>query len=388
MHGNTEKRGRRNISVSPYYQVSELKIMMADLRYWIALSVVPDIGPVYARKLLSMFKTPEKIFDAEMDDLLSLEGIGINRAKSIKEFSLWEVVDKQIKVLEEKDINIVSLHGFSYPEMLREIEDAPVVLYMKGDLQPQDRYAIAIVGSRKPTPYGTSVAENISGELASMGFTIVSGMARGIDSISHKGALRAGGRTIAALGSGLDVPYPSENKGLMDKIAVSGCVISEFPPGTSPDRENFPRRNRIISGLSLGVLVIEATSDSGSLITTGYALEQGREVFAVPGNITASNSVGTNELIKRGAILTRRAEDIVEELAPVLKGFIRSKEKAKIEVTDEEKNLCNILSGEPKHIDSISRESGLPTSKVLEILLGLELKGAIKQTMGNRFCLV
>src|SRR4030042_5576587 len=210
--------------------------MMADLRYWIALSLVPDIGPVHARKLLSLFKTPEKIFDAGMDDLLSLEGIGINRAKSIKEFSLWEVVDNQIEVLEEKGINVAGLHGFSYPEMLREIEDAPVVLYMKGDLQPQDKYAIAIVGSRKPTPYGTSVAENISGELASVGFTIVSGMARGIDSISHKGALRAGGRTIAALGSGLDVPYPSENKGLMDKIAVSGCVISEFPPGTSPDR--------------------------------------------------------------------------------------------------------------------------------------------------------
>jgi len=362
--------------------------MMADPRYWIALSAVPDIGPVFAKKLLSLFKTPERIFDAEIDDLLSLEGIGINRAKNIKEFSLWEIVDKQIKVLEKKGINVVSLHDSFYPEMLREIEDAPVVLYMKGDIQPQDRYAIAIVGSRKPTPYGTSVAENISGELASMGFTVVSGLARGIDSTSHKGALRAGGRTLAVLGSGLDVPYPSENRGLMDKIAGSGCVISEFPPGTSPDKENFPRRNRIISGLSLGVLVIEATSDSGSLITAGCALEQGREVFAIPGNITASTSEGTNELIRRGAILTRRAEDIVEELAPVLKGFIRSKEKAKIEVTNEEENLCNFLSGEPKHIDIISRECGLPTSKALEILLSLELKGAIRQTMGNRFYLI
>lgn len=368
--------------------VSELKIMMADLRYWIALSAVPDIGPVFAKKLLSLFKTPERIFDAEMDDLLSLEGIGINRAKNIKEFSLWKIVDKQIKVLEKEGIDVLSLYDSFYPEMLREIEDAPVVLYMKGDIQPQDRYAIAVVGSRKPTPYGTSVAENISGELVSMGFTVVSGLARGIDSISHKGALRAGGRTIAVLGSGLDVPYPSENRGLMDKIAGSGCVISEFPPGTSPDKENFPRRNRIISGLSLGVLVIEATSDSGSLITAGYALEQGREVFAIPGNITALTSEGTNELIRRGAILTRRAEDIVEELAPVLKGFIRSKEKAKIEVTNEEKNLCDLLSGEPKHIDIISRESGLPTSKALEILLSLELKGAIRQTMGNRFYLI
>lgn len=365
-----------------------MNIMTSDLRYWVALSALPDIGPVLSRKLLSLFKTPEGIFGAEIEDLLSLDGIGINRAKNIKEFTHWDIVDNQVKVLKNAGITIVNLHNPLYPEMLREIEDAPVVLYTKGDVQQQDRYAIAIVGSRKPSPYGTSVAESIAGELASMGFTIVSGMARGIDSISHRGALRVGGRTIAVLGSGLDVPYPSENRGLMDKITDCGCVISEFPPGTPPDKENFPRRNRIISGLSLGILVIEATSDSGSLITAGYALEQGREVFAVPGNITSPASEGTNELIKRGAILTRKANDIIEELAPVLKGFIRSREKSKIEVTDEEKILCNFLSGEPKHIDSISRESGLPTSKVLELLLGLELKGAIRQTTGNRFLLI
>jgi DNA processing protein len=360
---------------------------MSDLRYWVALSTLSDIGPVLSRKLLSLFKTPERIFTAGMGDLFSLEGIGINRAKNIKEFSQWELIEKQIKVLEKKGINVVTLNSSSYPEMLGEIEDAPIILYMKGDIEPQDKYAIAIVGSRKPNPYGASVAEKISEELSSIGFTIVSGMARGIDSISHKGALRMGGRTIAVLGSGPDVPYPAENKGLMDKIADSGCVISEFPPGTSPDRENFPRRNRIISGLSLGVLVVEATADSGSLITAGYALEQGREVFAIPGNITAPTSVGTNELIKKGAILTRRAEDIVEELAPVLKGFIKSKEKAKIEITDEEENLCNLLSGEPKHVDIISRDGRLPTSKVLEILLRLELKGVVRQTTGNRFYL-
>jgi DNA processing protein len=365
-----------------------MKIMTSDLRYWVALSALPDIGPVLSRKLLSLFKTPEGIFHADIDDLLSLEGIGINRAKNIREFSHWDIVDNQVKALKNTGMTIVNLHDPSYPEMLKEIEGAPIVLYAKGDLQQQDRYAIAIVGSRKPSPYGTSVAESIAEELASMGFTIVSGMARGIDSTSHKGALRAGGRTIAVLGSGLDVPYPSENRGLMDKITCSGCVISEFPTGTPPDKENFPRRNRIISGLSLGILVIEAASGSGSLITAGYALEQGREVFAVPGNITSHVSEGTNELIKRGAILTRKADDIIEELAPVLKGFIRSREKLKIEVTDEEKNLCNFLSGDPKHIDIISRESGLPISKALELLLGLELKGAIRQTAGNRFLLI
>ncbi len=360
---------------------------MQDLRYWVALTELEDVGPVLSKKLLSIFETPERIFRAELSDLLSVEGIGINRAKNIKEFPFWKNVDRHLKVLEEKDIKVVDINNPAYPEMLKQIEDAPVVLYVKGEINPQDRYAIAIVGSRKPTPYGITVAENISEELASMGFTIVSGMARGIDAISHKGAIRGGGRTIAVLGSGIDIPYPAENKGLMDKIASSGYIVSEFPPGTLPDKENFPRRNRIISGLSFGVLVIEATSDSGSLITAGYALEQGREVFAVPGNITSKASAGTNELLKRGAVLTRNAEDIVRELAPLLKGFIRSREKTKIELSDEEKRFCNYLTGEPKHVDNISRESGLPPSKVLEILLRLELKGVIRQTTGNRFYL-
>ncbi|MDH5203020.1 MAG: DNA-processing protein DprA [Nitrospirota bacterium] len=360
---------------------------MSELKYWIALSMLSDVGPVVSRKLLSVFKTPERIFTAGIDDLLSVDGVGIHRANNIKGFSSWKDVEKRIHVLEKRGIKAVGFGESSYPEMLRETEDAPVVIYMKGDIQSQDRYAIAIVGSRKPTPYGTSVTENISESLATMGFTIVSGMARGIDAISHKGALRVGGRTIAVLGSGLDRPYPPENKGLMDKIVSSGCVISEFPPGTPPDKENFPRRNRLISGLSLGVLVIEATSDSGSLITAGYALEQNREVFAVPGNITSPTSEGTNELIKRGAMLTRKADDVVEELAPVVKGFIKSKEKAKMEVTDEEMNLCNMLTGEPKHVDAISRESRLPSSKVLGILLGLELKGIVRQTTGKRFYL-
>ncbi len=360
---------------------------MSDLRYWIALSMLPEIGPVGARRLLSVFGSPEKIFVAGLDDLLKIEGIGINRAKNIKTFSSWQDIEKQMRIAEQKGINVISLDNPSYPEMLREIDDAPVVLYLKGEVQPHDKYAIAVVGSRKLTHYGASIAENISEELASMGFTIISGMARGIDSLSHKGALKVGGRTIAVLGSGIDIPYPPENKTLLDKVVHSGCVMSEFPPGTPPEKENFPRRNRLISGLSLGVLVIEASADSGALITARYAMEQGREVFAVPGNVTSSHSSGTNDLIKKGAILARNAEDIVEELAPVLKGFIRSRDKVKIEVTDEEKNLCSLLSGEPKQIDDISRECGLPASKVLGILLGLELKGAVRQIIGKRFYL-
>lgn len=360
---------------------------MLDIKYWIALSMVSDIGPIGAGKLLAAFGKPENIFSANFDELTAVDGIGTQRAKNIKVFSSWKEVEENIKVIEKSGIKVVLIGDPSYPAMLKETGDAPVILYTKGDILPQDKFAIAIVGSRKLTHYGAAAAENISQELAYMGFTVVSGMARGVDSISHRGALKAGGRTLAVLGSGPDVPYPPENKALMEKIAESGCVISEFPPGTPPDKENFPKRNRLISGLSLGVLVIEAAADSGALITARYALEQGREVFAIPGNITSSNSEGTNELIKRGAVLTRKAEDIVVELAPVLKGFIRSRDKIKIEITDEEKGICSLLSGEPKQIDVIFRECGLPASKALGILLGLELKGAVKQITGKRFYL-
>jgi DNA processing protein len=360
---------------------------MSDLRYWIALSMLPEVGPVGAGKLLSAFGTPEKVFDAHMKDLLAVDGIGISRARSIAEFSLWDAVEKQIEVIDREGIQAVHIGDSAYPDMLKEIADPPVVVYVRGDIRPQDRYAIAIVGSRNLTHYGEAVAEKISEELACMGFTIVSGMARGVDSISHRSAIKSGGRTIAVLGSGVDVPYPPENRALMKRIIEAGYVMSELPPGSPPDKENFPKRNRLISGLSLGVLVVEATSKSGALITARCALDQGREVFSVPGSVISSNSEGTNELIKKGACLTRKAEDILAELAPVLKGFIRSRDKVKIEVTEDEGKLCSLLSGEPKQVDMISRESGLPASKVLAVLLGLELKGAVKQIMGKRFYL-
>jgi DNA processing protein len=216
-------------------------------------------------------------------------------------------------------------------------------------------------------------------------------MARGIDSASHKGALRTNGRTIAVLGSGIDVPYPRENKKLMEAIISSGAVISEFPLGAAPLREHFPRRNRIISALSLGVLVIEATVDSGSLITVGYALEQGKEVFALPGNITSTNSKGTNNLIKKGAKLVESSEDIIEEISMQIKGLLKEKrsisEKKLPSMTDEEKKLYSLLDSEPKHIDSIIRHTEMLSSKVLSLLLSLELKGIVRQAEGKRFFL-
>jgi len=360
---------------------------MSDIKYWIALSMVPEVGPVRARKLLSVFKNPERVFSADTEELLGQAEMPGGVAKNIREFSSWSSAEQHAEELERKGMKAISLRDPLYPEMLREIMDAPVLIYAKGDVQPDDRFAVAVVGSRKMTHYGSAVAERISGDLASIGFTIVSGLARGIDSQAHKGALKSGGRTIAVLGSGIDVPYPPENSTLMEKISESGCAISEFPPGTTPERENFPRRNRLISGLSLGVLIIEATSDSGSLITARYAAEYGREVFAVPGSIHSHNSDGTHSLIREGAVLVRNAQDIVNELAPVLKGFIKLKDKVKVEVNSDEKILCNLLTLEPKQIDLISRESGWPASRVLGVLLGLELKGAVKQITGKRFYL-
>lgn len=361
---------------------------MSDTKYWIALTEVPDIGPVTAKKLLAIYKTPEAIFSAPYKELCSIDIINKKRAKNIKEYSGWKEIDSQLEKLDIKGIKIVTFNDKDYPETLRNIDDAPIALYIKGEIQMEDKFAIAVVGSRKYSFYGRFTAEKLSSELSSMGFTIVSGMARGIDTLAHTAAIKSGGRSIAVLGSGIDVPYPPENKGLMEKISESGYVMSEFSPGTQPDRENFPRRNRLISGLSLGVLVVEAASDSGSLITASCAAEQGKEVFAVPGNINSVNSAGTNELIKNGAKLVQNVGDIIEELAPVLKGFIKTKEKVRVELSDEERRLCDIMTAEPRHVDMLSRESGMPVSKMLGILLSLELKGVAKQTEGKKFFLV
>lgn len=360
---------------------------MPEIRGWIGLSLVPEVGPVMAKKLLAAFRSPENIFAAGVKDLLSVKGMSREKAENIKGFQLWGRVETYMKVMENRGIRAAGYNDLAYPEVLREVDGAPVVLYMKGDYQPEDRFGIAVVGSRKHTHYGEIVARKVSAELASAGFTIISGLARGVDTLAHLSALASGGRTIAALGSGLDVSYPPENTGLMERIAESGCVMSEFPPGTLPNKENFPRRNRLISGLSLGVLVIEATVDSGSLITAEYALEQNREVFAVPGNITSLNSEGTNRLIRQGAKMVLGSDDIIEELAPVLKGFIRAEKRKTVDLSDEESMLCNTLTGEPKHIDLLSRESALPVHKILEVLLSLELKGVVRQSSGKRFYL-
>ena len=281
-----------------------------------------------------------------------------------------------------------------YPELLRAIYDPPAVLYCDGSVEPGDRQAVAIVGSRQATPYGLRITETLAGELSALGFTILSGFARGIDAAAHRAALAAGGRTIAVLGCGLDVDYPPGHASLHAEIAGSGAVLTEFAPGTPPRATNFPRRNRIISGLALGVVVVEAADDSGSLITARLALEQGREVFAVPGPIDVPTSQGPHGLLKQGATLVETVDDIVEELLPQLDRPLQTLKTEPIAALPEhvalspsERTVLDVMSREPLHLDDLTERSRLTTPAVAAILLGLELKALVKQLPGQRYCL-
>jgi len=361
---------------------------MEEIHFLVALSLINEIGPISQKALVKKFGSAEKVFCVSKDELVSVNKIGNTKAEAILNFNKWDKVKKIVENCKKEGIKIVSINDKNYPEPLREIEDAPFLIFKKGELVKEDIFAIAVVGSRKPTKYGLRVTDMIVGELVEAGFTIISGMARGIDTEAHKAAVLRKGRTIAVLGSGIDVPYPAENYFLMKKIEKIGAIITEFPLGTKPEKGNFPRRNRIISGLSMGVLVVEASSDSGALITARHALQQNKEVFAVPGMITSNTTKGTHMLLKEGAVLVESAEDIIKELAPRLKGFINEKKKKDIILSKEEETVIKHLTKEPIHIDILTRESHLPLNKLLSILTGLELKGVVKQTEGKRFYLL
>lgn len=298
-------------------------------------------------------------------------------------------MEDEIRKIKDDGIRLVHLDHPDYPERLKNIYDPPLYFYMKGSLVQDDGNAIAIVGSRRPTPYGMRVADMLASELASAGFTITSGMARGIDSVAHRAALKSGGRSIAVLGCGIDVVYPRENCDLMSDIAKSGAVMSEFPMGSRPDKKKFPQRNRVISGLSLGVVVVEAAEKSGSLITARFAMEQGREVFAVPGNINSPLSEGTNNLIRQGAKLVSDVDDILEEFERLLthhiKRGIKNRPDSIKSVSGEEEYIYRTLTLEPKHINQIITESGVESRKAVQLLLNLELNGLAEQMPGSLY---
>jgi DNA processing protein len=323
-----------------------------------------------------------------MKELLRVEGLGEKVAGEIRKGPSEKKVEKELNLLKEIGGTILTFREDSYPRRLRDIYDPPALLYVRGALKREDELAVAIVGSRKTSPYGRWITEKVSEELAHHGVTIVSGMARGIDSVAHQGAISGGGRTIAVLGCGVDVVYPSENRNLFNQIIDRGAVLSEFPMGSPPEGGHFPRRNRIISGLSFGVVVVQASAESGSLITASYALEQGREVFAVPGNVGAEGSRGTNRLIKEGAKLVETTEDILEEILPqwTKEGKeIQEADSQRRDLNQEEMTLYQLLGETPMHIDAIIRESRFDPGKVSSLLLNLELKGLISQWPGKCF---
>jgi DNA processing protein len=362
--------------------------MAEEVFYWLALSLTPGIGSTLMRRLLDRFNTPEAVFHAPMKELSKIEGLGEKVVQEIRKGPLEKVVERELSLLREVGGRVITLKDEEYPKRLKDIYDPPALLYVRGALKKEDEFAISIVGSRKTTPYGRWFTEKVSQELARHGLTIVSGMARGIDSLAHWGAISGGGRTIAVLGCGVDVIYPSENRNLFAKMIDRGAILSEFPMGSPPEGGHFPRRNRIISGLSLGVVVVQASEKSGSLITAGYALEQGREVFAVPGNVGTESSRGTHRLIKEGAKLVESSEDILEEILPQWRGERETTPKVEIprpDLTEEERVLYELLSETPLHIDVMIRESRMDPGKVSSLLLNLELKGMISQWPGKCF---
>jgi DNA processing protein len=366
------------------------------LAAWLALHLAPGLGPVTCRKLVAHFGSPEEVLSAGskmLAERVPLRPESLDALRGPGRVHLDELVEKEIDQADSENIMIIPIDDPFYPDLLKEIHDPPVALYVRGAPELLNDRSIAIVGSRAATQYGLGIAGQMASTLSGQGFTIISGMALGIDTSAHNGALAAGGRTIAVLGCGLDIVYPPGNKQLHKHIASAGTVVSEFPLGTKPESFRFPARNRIISGLSLGVLVVEAANRSGSLITASHALEQGREVFAVPGRIDSMKSAGTHTLLQQGAKLVHSINDIIEELSvaaqpgqgkDVSQG-IEGEPVSPVNLSQEEAELLNCLDVYPRTIDDIVQESGFSAQKANELLLHLELKGVVEALPGTSY---
>ncbi len=359
---------------------------MDQRKYWVGLSKIEGLGPVFISKLLKKYKNAKKIWQAEPQDIKKVEGIGPKRVKKIISTRNKLDLDLEMKKLKEKNIKIVTLEDESYPELLKNIYDPPPVLYYKGSGDFSGSF-VAIVGARRSSLYGKEVAMKLGSKLAARGITVVSGMARGIDSAGHKGALKVKGKTIAVLGSGIDYIYPPENSKLYNEIQNDGMIVSEFPPGVKPIPANFPRRNRIISGLSQGVIVVEAAYKSGSLITADLALEQGREVFAVPGNIDRTQSKGCNNLIKKGAVMVSSYKDVIEELF-IYNNYLEDNKQQNVypELDKVEEIILNLFKENNKlNFDQLYEITGIEKNKLSSSLLKMELKGLIELNSAKKY---
>jgi len=357
----------------------------------IALNLIEHVGPVRARMLLEHFGEAPKVLAASRSELLRVRSIGEETAEAIAGWEKSVDLAGELKRIQEFGCHVLIQSDEHYPAVLREIYDPPLVLYVKGGLTAKDRNAVAMVGSRMTTHYGLETARKLAYQLACVGVTVVSGGARGIDTAAHQGALAAKGRTVCVLGTGINLVFPPENRDLFERIAGSGAVITQFPFNRNGDKQSFAIRNRIIAGMTLGAVVVEADRHSGALITSNFATEYGRQVFAVPGRIDSPRSKGCHDLIKKGAKLCEDAEDILSEFEYLFPASNRPPSPAEtgvlpaLELSENEKLVFDSLGHEESAIDEVIRRSGLPSSAVSVALLGLEMKRVVRQLPGKLF---
>ena len=356
---------------------------MSVNRYWLAFNLVQGIGPVKIRALIDRFGSLETAWLAGIP-ALQQSGLDKRALQNLLEARESLDLDREAAKLEQAGVQALTWDDDGYPARLREIPDPPPLLYVRGSLLPADDFAVAVVGTRLATAYGKEVARQLATGLARNGVTVISGLARGIDLIAHQAALDAGGRTIAVLGCGVDIVYPPEARRISEEIVQHGALLSDYPLGTRVDAKNFPPRNRIISGMTLGTVVVEADFSSGALITASFALDQGRDVFAVPGSINSKASHGTNKLIQQGAKLVTCVEDILEELQ--LEHAVQQQEtRASLPEDETERTLWNALSQEPLHVDDLRRTLDLPVSTISSTLILMELKGLARHVGGMNY---
>ena len=359
------------------------------IQAWLALYMIPGLGNVVLKRLFERFLQIEAIFEAGFFDLMGVEGLRKEIAKKILDRKYLEQAEEAFEKAQRCNARILTYGDPAYPVLLREIHNPPMVLFVKGMEIPLEQTFVGLVGSRNPTHYGLKVAEKIAMALAKRGAGVVSGLARGIDAAAHRGCLRGGGFTIGVLGTGIDVVYPKSNQKLFEQMVEEGAVVSEFPMGTSPEPRNFPIRNRVISGLSRGIAVIEAARKSGSLITAACALEQNREIFAVPGSIDSFKSTGAHWLIKQGARLIETADDILDELWFLKQGAgVKSPRDApgpQGQMDGNERKIYDIIGDYPTHIDQIARTGAMDVGLVAMVLLKMELSGTIRQLPGKMY---
>ncbi len=358
---------------------------MTETEACIALNMVPNLGPVRLRKLLEVFETPERILHTNASELRTVDGIGTDLARGIAGWEETVDLPAELQRIAEFGAHVVIRSSPEYPRELQQIYNPPILLYVWGTLTERDHRAISVVGSRKSSHYGLECAKRLSYQMAYAGLSVVSGLARGIDTAAHQGALAAEGRTVAVIGSGLMDLYPPENLGLAEKIAQSGAVVSEFPMTFPPDRQTFPYRNRIVAGWGNGLLVVEAGLKSGALITAGQALEHGRNVYAVPGQIDRPTAMGSNKLIQQGAKLVMSASDILDDLGALFPQPTQSTPAAAGNFSPDEELLLTHLDTSETPLDALIAATGLPAARASTALLMLEMKRRVKQLPGQLF---